>query len=116
MAEPTEREQLALKYDPFQGEDVRRRLMRDRIVITRKVHHCVICWDRIAVGARSRATTELVSDGGRPWMATTYTCPICVEAEAESWSDAGEAICARASIGIDRANSGEPNPFAGEGV
>lgn len=104
MTKPTETERLALRYDPFQGEDIRRRTMVDGIVVTRKPHDCIICLEPIPLGARARSTTEIMIDGQHRTVMTFHTCPTCVEAEAASWTDAGKAICARTSIGISNAD------------
>lgn len=100
MAEPSETERRALRYDPFQGEDIRRKTLDDAIVVTRTPHDCIICLETIAAGVRARSTTEIWLDGQHRQVATFHTCPTCVEAEAASWTDGGKAICARTSIGI----------------
>lgn len=100
MATPTETEQRAMRYDPFQGEDIRRRPVADKIVVTRTAHHCVICLEAIPAGVRARSTTEIQIDGQHRQVMTFHTCPTCVEAEATSWTDGGKALTARVNVGL----------------
>jgi len=104
MRDPTESERRALLYDPFQGEDlVHRRTVADGIVVTRRRHTCVVCLEPIAIGDRCRSTTEIGVDGQIRTVRTFHTCPICVAAEAASWTDGGAEITARASVGAANA-------------
>lgn len=96
-------ERAVLDYDMFRGDETDVRVLSDRFVTTRKPHRCVICWDRIPVGARVRAQTERNNEAQR--VATFYACVLCCEAMALSWADAGEAIEFRTGLGVERANS-----------
>lgn len=53
-----EQEKLALRYNPFEGDDTDVSGLTDKFVKGRKKHECFHCRDVIEVGERHRAKTE----------------------------------------------------------
>jgi hypothetical protein len=96
-------ERDCLAYDPFAYDETDVRPLRDRFVTTRTPHQCNICWDDIPAGVHIRAKSEINREEHK--TQTFYFCVPCCEAMAISWQDNGEAIEARTSIGIARANN-----------
>lgn len=97
-----ERDRLCLIYPLFEGDETYVTPLRNRMVMVRYSHQCVVCWHKIAAGLRVRAVTECNHETKQ--VMTFYCCPTCCDAMAKSWKDNGRAICERTSIGIARAN------------
>lgn len=91
-----------LRYNPWGDDDSDYRVLDNRMVVTRLPHDCVICLERIPVGARIRAQREAY-DG----KAMTFRfCVKCCAAMAAQCSGAdldGRRIERRTSIGMKNA-------------
>lgn len=83
-----------LKYNPFDGDfgDQGDREMSDKLVKFRKPNPCHICGHDVAPGTVGRSLTMLWQTDG---MMTYRYCAECTQAQADSWTDDGRAICAR---------------------
>ena len=97
MAERQDMERDALSFDPFGGdkEGFDRRLS-DRIVTARKTRTCRECGGTIMPGERIRSFAAV--DDGKVFRAEW--CGPCVEAQARSWADGGEAVEFRCHLGM----------------
>jgi len=84
----------ALKYNPFEGDfgDQGDREMSDKLVKFRKVNQCHVCGGNVEPGTTGRSLAMLWQTDG---MMTYRYCAECTQAQADSWTDNGKAICAR---------------------
>lgn len=88
-------EHLCMQYDPFYGRSEGVKVIRDKMVTTQSSRDCCICFQKNVAGERGRVQT-VVMDG----RLRNYTmCNLCCRAMAESWSDDGDAIEERTSLG-----------------
>jgi hypothetical protein len=90
-----------LAYDPFAGDRCEERMLSDKIVTARKAGRCCICFETIKPGERVRRQAAIV-DGE---MFSCRMCEACCIAAAASWTDDGEAIEERTSIGMAAARA-----------
>jgi hypothetical protein len=72
-------EALAIRFDPFSGDDGDSKVLQDRIVTTRKEACCHQCGETIQVGQRTRSRRE-VFDGE---FMTFKWCQVCTSLMAE---------------------------------
>lgn len=87
-------DQAVLAYEPWQDRDCNIVVARDRFVVTRRDHACVICSASIAKGSRVRARAEIDRDEQR--RATFYFCTECCDAmQTAVTTDDSSAIDAR---------------------
>lgn len=106
-------EKAILNFDLFQGDDTPTTVFSNRMLVTRRQHPCVVCWQGIPAGTRVRAQTE--RDDDDRIVKTFYVCPTCCEAMAIAGTEADihhEQIEARYSMGIEagRAVGTGPEP------
>ena len=96
------RDHDVLRFDPFFPDETDRTLLADTLGFAAKQHDCVMCGGLIWKGERIRRRVERINEG-KPRVMTFHFCSLCCEAMAASWTDAGEAITKRTSLGLDRA-------------
>lgn len=82
--EPAFNERAVLCYDPFSGDESDVRVLKDKIVTTRRIHECHQCGETMGKGQRSRARTELYEGV----VKTLRCCQTCTELMAEDQPDA----------------------------
>ncbi|RUW39157.1 hypothetical protein EN739_24460 [Mesorhizobium sp. M2A.F.Ca.ET.017.03.2.1] len=84
-------DQDVLNFDLFAGDrDANVRLIENRMVVTRKVHDCVLCGEGIPVKSRVRAQSECDRSDNK--VMTFYVCEPCCRAIGLSYTDNGEAL------------------------
>lgn len=91
-----------LAYDPWASDESDCLTLRDKMLITRTVHTCAICFEAIPVGALIRAQTQLNREIQR--VMTFRFCPACCRAMSIAWKD-DRPICARTAIGMRAAGA-----------
>lgn len=86
-----------LSVNPFEGDfgDPSDRVLKDKIVTTRKDNECFLCNNKILKGERSRVLT-CIFDGE---LESYRWCSECCHAMAVSIEDVGEAWEERCRIG-----------------
>jgi len=85
-----------LQYDPFGGGRYSSyRLLKNKMVTSRKGKGCCICFQEIKPGERIRVMAAIVEEE----LSHVRFCQACCEAMALSWEDDGDAIEARTEIG-----------------
>ena len=107
MADLTESEQAALFVNPWDGGkgDDDYIVLRNSIVVTRRLARCAVCFESIPVGSRVRAQTEC----GAGKVMTFRFCPTCVEAfAAYRLKDDWKALDRRYNLGRKNALEGVP--------
>ena len=94
---------LALQYDPFEGDETDVTVFSDKIVMAAKDHpRCQICEGPISKGERHRVRTERNNEGEATVMRFRF-CQKCCRAMAsdDMWNE-GRLIDSRYSIGEHR--------------
>ena len=95
-----EQEAACIRYNPFEEpEDPDDRILRDCMQTARKPGPCIICFETIQPGERTRRQSGIVNRR----RSSCRMCAECCVAMASSWTDAGAAIEKRTSMGIARA-------------
>lgn len=70
-------EELCLAFDPFSGDETDVLVQSDRFVVTRRKHKCQHCGEKIKLGSRVRALSELNREDRK--RMTFYFCEPCCE-------------------------------------
>jgi hypothetical protein len=92
-------EQDCLNYNPFgggKGDDGVERILSDAMRTCRKPRQCCICFYDTVPRTRIRVQSAIV-DGH---LVCCTMCEACCRAMALSWTDNGDAIGERTSIGM----------------
>ena len=95
------RDEIVLRYMLWGFDETPYRVMSNRMVTTRKISPCAICFEAIPVGARVRAQSEVFEGKAM----TFRLCSTCCAAVVADWRD-GDCLRMeqRTQLGIAAAN------------
>jgi hypothetical protein len=106
------RDKLVLGYQLWGDDDSDYHVLSNRMLVTRTLHECAICFESIPIGTRVRAQSEAYDGKAMTFRICTLCCEAMVKARRYD-SDDGLAMEERTALGMKNARSavlegGEP--------